>query len=98
MSSGRIDPVGAKKKQKPGQAGAAAGVVKWFSAEEGWGVIAAPVVPGGCFVHFSTIQMLGYRELRVGQPVRFTFEEPGFLQDGCPFRALKVWPDEPTGQ
>jgi hypothetical protein len=26
--------------------------------------------------------------------VRFTFERPGFLQDGCPYRALAVWPKE----
>jgi CspA family cold shock protein len=84
--------------KQPGQTDAASGVVKWFSADEGWGVIEASVVPGGCFVHFSNIQMPGYRELRVGQPVRFTFEQPGFLQDGYPFRALKVWSDEPAGQ
>lgn len=93
-SSGRIDLVGKKSKQSR-HAGAAAGVVKWFSADEGWGVIEASVVPGGCFMHFSSIQTSGYRALRVGQPVRFTFEQPGFLQDGCPFRALKVWPDGP---
>jgi len=26
--------------------------------------------------------------------VRFTFEQPGFLQDGCPYRALTVWPGQ----
>lgn len=48
------------------------------------------------FVHFSNINQSGYRELHAGQHVRFTFEQPGFLQDGCPFRALEVWPEEPT--
>jgi hypothetical protein len=24
---------------------------------------------------------------------RFTFEQPDFLQDGCPYRALAVWPE-----
>jgi CspA family cold shock protein len=70
-----------------------AGVVKWFDADEGWGVLTAPEVPGDCFVHFSFIEASGYRELRAGQRVRFTYEEPGFLQDGCPFRALRVWPE-----
>jgi cold shock protein len=66
------------------------GTVRWFAANEGWGVIDAPEVPGGCFVHFSSIEMPGYRELRSGQRVRFTFERPGFLQDGYAFRALAV--------
>ena len=70
-----------------------AGVVRWFDADEGWGVIVAPEVPGGCFAHFSVIQASGFRELRAGQRVRFTYEDPGFLQDDCPFRALAVWPD-----
>jgi CspA family cold shock protein len=77
-----------------GQADPVAGVVKWFDPDEGWGVIDAPQVPGGCFVHFSGIQMPGYRQLSAGQHVRFTFERPGFLQDGCPYRAVAVWPEE----
>ena len=81
--------------QKPPRpAGAVAGVVKWFDADEGWGVVDAPAVPGGCFVHFANIEMPGYRQLHAGQQVRFTFERPGFLQDGCPYRALAVWPEE----
>ena len=51
-------------------------------------------MPGGCFVHFANIEMPGYRQLRAGQHVRFTFERPGFLQDGCPYRVLAVWPEE----
>lgn len=74
------------------QAGEVAGVVKWFGADEGWGVIDAPEVPGGCFVAFDSIEMPGYRQLHAGQHVRFIFEQPGFLQDGCPYRALTVWP------
>jgi cold shock protein len=67
--------------------------VKWFDADEGRGVITSPEVPGDCFVHFSCIQADGYRELHDAQQVTFTCEETGsFLQDGCPFRALAVWP------
>lgn len=69
-----------------------AGVVTSFDADEGWGVVVAPEVPGDCFVHFSNIEVNGYRELHAGQHVRFTYEDPGFLQDGCRFRALRVWP------
>ena len=70
------------------------GVVERFSAEEGWGALAAADLPDGCFVHYSTIQMDGYHVLAPGQRVRFTYEEPGFLQDGYPYRALLVWPLE----
>jgi CspA family cold shock protein len=79
------------RKHPPSENGTA-GVVKWFDADEGWGVITAPEVPGDCFVHFSSIEVSGYRELHAGQRVRFTYENPGFQQDGCSFRALKVWP------
>jgi len=68
------------------------GVVEWFDAEEGWGALVAPQVPGGCFVHYSNIQRDGYRVLIAGQQVRFTFEDPGFLQDGYAYRAIAVWP------
>jgi cold shock protein len=68
------------------------GVVEWFDADEGWGAITAPEVPGGCFVHFSVIQMPGYRALHAGQRVRFRFEGPG--QDGYRYSALTVWPVE----
>jgi cold shock protein len=80
------------RKRPPPERGVA-GMVKWFDADEGWGVIVAPEVPGECFVHFASIQAPGYRELRAGQHVRFTYEDPGFLQDGCRFRALQVWPE-----
>ena len=61
-------------------------------AEEGWGVIEAPEVPCGCFVHFADIQMTGYREFQPGQRVQFTFGRPDALQDGCAYRAA-VRPD-----
>lgn len=80
-------------KKPPGHAEPVAGVVTWFDADEGWGVIEAPEVPGGCFVHFADIHMAGYRQLTTGQRVNFTFEQPGFLQDGYAYRALAVWPD-----
>jgi len=67
-------------------------LVKRFDADEGWGVITSPELPGEC----SSIQADGFRALCAGQ-VEFTYEETGsFLQDGCPFRALAVWP-LPTG-
>ncbi len=66
------------------------GTVRWFGGEEGWGVIDSPEVPGGGFV--SNIVGVGYRNLDDDQEVVFTFEEPGFKQDGYDFRALQVGP------
>lgn len=81
-----------REKATPHREAAAAGVVRSYDPDQGWGVIDAPEVPGGCFVHFSNIEMDGYRTLAAGQRVRFTHERPGFLQDGYPYRALAVWP------
>ena len=52
----------------------AQGTVKWFNADKGYGFIA---VDGGrdVFVHFSAIQMDGYRSLEEGQRVEFDIEQ-----------------------
>jgi CspA family cold shock protein len=46
------------------------GTVKWFSNEKGYGFIARN---GGddVFVHFSAIQMQGYKSLEENQKVQF---------------------------
>lgn len=67
----------------------ARGVVREFLPEEGWGVVDANEVPGGCWVHFSMIHMQGYAQLIPGQVVEFTFEPAD--QDGYTFRAVDVW-------
>ena len=48
----------------------AQGTVKWFNAEKGFGFIA---VDGGpdVFVHYSAIQMDGFRALAEGDRVEF---------------------------
>jgi CspA family cold shock protein len=48
----------------------AQGTVKWFNSDKGYGFIA---VDGGndVFVHYSAIQMDGYRSLDEGQRVEF---------------------------
>jgi CspA family cold shock protein len=53
----------------------ARGRVKWFNAQKGYGFIE---VEGGTdvFVHYSAIQMPGFRTLEEGQQVQFE------LQDG----------------
>jgi CspA family cold shock protein len=52
------------------EARVAQGTVKWFNNEKGYGFIA---VDGGedVFVHFSSIEMDGYKSLEDGQRVEF---------------------------
>ncbi|WP_189334265.1 cold-shock protein [Actinoplanes ianthinogenes] len=73
------------------------GVVREFHADEGWGVIDGPAVPGGCWVHFSAIATGGFRQLAAGRHVWFRAEAAE--QDGFGFRAVKVWTEdvEPAG-
>ena len=48
----------------------AVGTVKWFNADKGYGFI-APQSGEDVFVHYSAIQMNGYRVLEEGQQVEF---------------------------
>jgi CspA family cold shock protein len=51
------------------------GVVKWFSAEKGYGFITPDDGGKDLFVHFSEIQGSGYRSLDEGQRVSFESQE-----------------------
>ncbi len=50
------------------------GTVKWFNATKGYGFISREDGPD-VFVHFSAIQMDGYRTLEEGQRVEFSIEQ-----------------------
>jgi CspA family cold shock protein len=68
--------------------GVTAGVVRAWQAEEGWGVLDSEETPGGCWAHFSALDMSGYRALAAGQQVEFSHER--VPQDGYEFRASTV--------
>jgi cold shock protein len=55
---------------KEGQEFVTSGVIKWFDPDKGYGFIARPDGED-VFVHFSAIQMEGYRSLDEGQLVEF---------------------------
>ena len=47
------------------------GTVKWFNAEKGFGFITLEGGDSDVFVHYSAIDMPGYRVLEEGQHVTF---------------------------
>jgi CspA family cold shock protein len=51
------------------------GTVKWFNATKGYGFIGRDDGGEDVFVHFSAIQMDGYRRLKEGQKVEFSIEQ-----------------------
>lgn len=50
------------------------GTVKWFNAEKGYGFITNDANGEDVFVHFSAIQIDGYKTLAEGQKVSFDTE------------------------
>ncbi len=51
------------------------GTVKWFSSSKGYGFIQWPEGPKDVFVHYSAVQMQGYKSLDEGQAVEFSVED-----------------------
>jgi len=52
----------------------ATGKVKWFNNAKGYGFVIAEVGGEDLFVHYSSIQMDGYKTLKAGQDVEFDIE------------------------
>ncbi len=50
------------------------GTVKWFNAEKGYGFI-SDAEGNDIFVHFSALQMDGFKELKDGESVEFEVVE-----------------------
>lgn len=66
------------------------GTVRFWHADEGWGVIDSDETPGGCWTHFANVAVPGYRALAPGQQVTLVWEAAD--QDGYNFRAISAWP------
>lgn len=53
----------------------ATGIVKWFNNAKGYGFVTPDDGDQDVFVHFSAIEMEGYRTLKEGQRVEFEVEQ-----------------------
>ena len=51
------------------------GKVKWFNNAKGYGFVLAESADEDLFVHYSSIEMTGYRTLRAGQEVSFDIQQ-----------------------
>ena len=51
------------------------GVVKWFNNAKGYGFVTPDEGDEDVFVHFSAIEMDGYKTLKEGQAVEFDIEQ-----------------------
>ena len=47
------------------------GTVKWFNNSKGYGFIVNESLEGDVFVHYSSINMTGYKTLQEGEAVSF---------------------------
>ena len=68
------------------------GTVKWFNAEKGFGFISNDDGSGDVFVHFTAIQVEGFKTLNEGQKV--TFETEADPRNSEKLRAANVKPVE----
>ena len=66
------------------------GTVKWFNAEKGYGFISNDNGGDDVFVHFSAIQVEGFKTLNEGQKV--TFETEPDPKNSAKLRAINVQP------
>lgn len=55
----------------------ATGSVKWFNNAKGYGFIRPDTGGDDLFVHYSYIQMEGYKSLKAGQFVQFDIQASG---------------------
>ena len=64
------------------------GVVKWFNSSKGYGFITNDANSEDVFVHFSAIQVDGFKTLEEGQKVTFDVESDP--KDSRKLRAVNV--------
>jgi CspA family cold shock protein len=55
----------------------ATGKIKWFNDQKGFGFIADDTGGADVFVHFSAVDMEGFKSLKEGQVVEYDAEDSG---------------------
>jgi len=53
----------------------ATGIVKWFNNAKGYGFVLAQDSGEDLFIHYSSIQMEGYKSLKAGQEIEYDVQE-----------------------
>lgn len=53
----------------------ATGTVKWFNNAKGYGFVLAQETNEDLFIHYSSIQMDGYKSLKAGQEIQYDVQE-----------------------
>ncbi len=66
------------------------GKVKWFDDKKGYGFIELDDGSGDVFVHYTAIQMDGFKSLSKGQPVEFEVIEADKGRQATSVRILEV--------
>jgi len=51
------------------------GKVKWFNSAKGFGFVNTPDEPRDIFVHYSSIDMEGFKTLKEGEEIEFELVE-----------------------
>lgn len=51
------------------------GQVKWFNPDKGYGFIVDDETGKECFVHFSAVDGVGFKQLLDGEPVEYESEQ-----------------------
>lgn len=67
------------------------GKVKWFSSEKGYGFISSEEVENDIYVHFSDIQMEGFKTLEQNDTVEFDYDEE--KQKAVNVRKISIFED-----
>lgn len=73
----------------------ATGKVKWFNNAKGYGFVRPDAGGDDLFVHYSYIQMDGYRSLKAGQPVEYELQQ---ANKGYHAVNLKPADEQPSGK
>ena len=72
----------------------AKGKVKWFNNAKGYGFVLPEIGNGDLFVHYTSIQMDGYKTLKAGQEVEFDIIEGPKGQHAINIRRVASEDDE----